>query len=238
VEKEKGGLNMADKKTMVLGIYPTQASLEFGVKALKDAGFRPTDISVLYPEKQDDNGSGHMKEEAAAEGAATGASAGAVVGGVLGWLVGIGSLAIPGMGAFIAAGPIVATLVGASAAGAVGGVAGGLVGIGVPGSKANSLQERIKDNGILLSVHSNKSYWTKRAQKILERTGAQDISSSEETGADQGKTDYPFQSSACYWACGPREQNKDDQTALAGKEKMLSLNSSMKRDECTDMPLV
>ena len=148
---------MADKNTAVIGIYPTHSSLEIGVQALKDAGFRHTDISVLYPEDRGDKGSAHMKGEAAPEGAATGASAGAVVGGVLGWLAGIGTLVIPGMGPFIAAGPIIAALAGAGAAGIVGGVAGGLAGLGVPEPEANGYQDRLKDGGTLLSVHSDNS---------------------------------------------------------------------------------
>ena len=103
---------MADKNTAVTGIYPTHAGLETGVQALKDAGFCPNDISVLYAENRGEKDSAHVDEEATTEGAATGASAGVVVGGVLGWLAGIGSLAIPGMGLFIVAGPIIAALAG------------------------------------------------------------------------------------------------------------------------------
>jgi len=167
---------MADKQTAVIAIYPTHASLELGVQALKNAGFRSVDISVLYAENSGDKDTSQMHGEAAAEGAATGASAGAVVGGVLGWLAGIGSIAIPGMGPFIAAGPIIAAIAGAGAAGVVGGMTGGLVGLGVPLSEANGYQEKLKDGGILLSVHSDNWYWAKRAKELLESTGAQDIS--------------------------------------------------------------
>jgi hypothetical protein len=187
---------MADKKTAVTGIYPTHARLQVGVQALKDAGFRHDDISVLYPEDQGDKGPAEVKGEAAPEGAATGASAGAVVGGVLGWLAGIGLLVIPGMGPFIAAGPILAAFAGASAAGIVGGVAGGLAGLGVPESEVNGYQERLKHGGTLLSVHSDNLYWTERAKEILESTGAQDISSTGEAGADFHKSDHPLHRSA------------------------------------------
>jgi len=187
---------MADKKPAVIGIYPTHASLEVGVQALKDAGFHYADISVLYPEKPGNGGSIHPKGEAASEGAATGASAGAVVGGVLGWLAGIGLVAIPGMGAFVAAGPIIAALAGASTAGIVGGAAGGLAGLGVPEYEARGYQEPLKAGGALLSVQSENAYWTKRAKEILERTGAQHISSTAEAGAGSDKSDHPHQLSA------------------------------------------
>ena len=187
---------MADKNIVVTGIYPTQASLAVGVQALKDAGFRPDDISVLYPEERRSERSAHGNEKAATEGAASGASAGAAVGGVLGWLAGMGSLVIPGMGPFIAAGPIIAALAGAGAAGIVGGVAGGLAGLGVPESEAQGYQERLKEGGTLLTVHSDKLYWTKRAKKILVSTGALNISSTGLAGPGLDKNSHPYQPSA------------------------------------------
>jgi hypothetical protein len=182
---------MAGKNTAVFGIYPDYSSVEFGVQALKDAGFRNTDISVLFPQNVGNKEFAHEKGTKAPEGAATGAGTGAVVGGVLGWLAGIGSLAIPGAGPFIAAGPIMAALAGAGAGGALGGVAGGLVGLGMPEYEAKRYQGRINSGGILLSVHSDDSGWTKRAKEVLERTGAQDISSTGEASADFDKTDRP-----------------------------------------------
>jgi hypothetical protein len=195
VGETKGVFKMADQITTVTGIYPTPTSLAAGVQALKDAGFRPNNISVLYPEKRSDQGSAHANGEAATEGAATGASAGAVVGGVLGWLAGIGSLVIPGMGLFIAAGPILAALASAGAAGIVGGLAGGLAGLGVPESEAHGYQERLKEGGTLLSVRSDELYWTERAREILTSTGAQDISSTGGAGADINKSSQPYQRS-------------------------------------------
>jgi hypothetical protein len=121
----------------------------------------------------------------APEGATTGAGAGAVLGGGLGWLVGIGALAIPGLGPFIAAGPIVAALAGAGAGGAIGGLTGALVGMGIPEYEAKRYEGRVKEGGILLSVHSDDSTWTKRAKEILERTGAQDVSSTGEAAANK-----------------------------------------------------
>ena len=103
----------------------------------------------------------------------------------MGWLAGIGALAIPGLGPFIAAGPIMAALAGAGVGGAVGGLTGALVGMGIPEYEAKRYEGRVKDGGILLSVHSDSSEETKRAKEILERTGAQDISSTGEARGDK-----------------------------------------------------
>src|SRR6202020_1623342 len=173
-------------------IYPEYASVENGVDALKAAGFRNTDISVLFPENVGTKDFAHKKETKAPEGATTGATTGAVIGGGLGWLAGIGGLAIPGLGPFIAAGPLMAALAGGGVGGAVGGIAGALIGMGIPEYEAKRYEGRIKDGGILLSVHSDNSEWTKRAKQILERTGAQDISSSGEASADFSKSDRPM----------------------------------------------
>jgi hypothetical protein len=184
---------MAGKNTAVFGIYRDQAGVENGVDALKAAGYRNTDISVLFPENQGTKDFAHEKGTKAPEGAATGAGTGAVIGGGLGWLAGIGALAIPGVGPFIAAGPIVAALAGAGVGGAVGGITGALIGMGIPEYEAKRYEGRVKEGGILLSVHSDNSDWTKRAKEILERTGAQDISSAGEAHADFSKTDKPMQ---------------------------------------------
>src|ERR1700734_1056659 len=183
---------MAGKNTAVFGIYPAYADVENGVDALKAAGFRNTDISVLFPENVGTKDFAHKKETEAAEGAATGAGTGAVIGGGLGWLVGIGALAIPGLGPFIAAGPIMAALAGVGGGGAIGGIAGALVGMGIPEYEAKRYEGRVKDGGILLSVHSDNSEWTKRAKEILQHTGAQDVASTGEASADFSKTDKPM----------------------------------------------
>jgi hypothetical protein len=183
---------MAGKNTAVFGIYPTYASVESGVQALQTAGFRNEDISVLMPENVGSKDFAHEKGTKAPEGAATGAGAGAVVGGVLGVLAGIGLLAIPGLGPFIAAGPIMAGLAGLGVGGAVGGLTGALIGLGIPEYVAKRYEGRVKEGGILLSVHSDSSEWTKRAKEILERTGAQDISSTGEASADYAKSDKPL----------------------------------------------
>ena len=176
---------MAGKQTAVFGIYTNQRSLEMGVDALQAAGFRYTDVSVLFPENEGTKAFAHEKGTKAPEGAATGAGTGAVLGGGLGWLVGIGALAIPGLGPFIAAGPIMAALAGAGVGGAVGGVTGALVGMGIPEYEAKRYEGRVKDGGILLSVHSDNSEWTSKAKKILEATGAQDIASTGEASSPE-----------------------------------------------------
>jgi len=183
---------MAGKNTAVFGIYPTYADVEQGVKALKDAGFRNTDISILMPENVGTKDLAHEKNTKAPEGAAAGGGAGLVVGGTLGWLVGIGALAIPGLGPFIAAGPIMAALAGVGLGTAVGGLTGGLIGMGIPEYEAKRYEGRIRNGGILLSVHSDNSSWTKNAKNILELTGAQEISSTGESGADFAKSDRPL----------------------------------------------
>jgi hypothetical protein len=177
---------MAGKNTAVFGIYPTRTSVDSAVDALKAAEFRNQDISVLFPENTGTKDFAHEKNTKAPEGASTGAGTGAVLGGSLGWLAGIGALAIPGLGPFIAAGPIMAALAGAGVGGVVGGLTGALVGMGIPEYEAKRYEGRVKDGGILLSVHSDDSKWTKKAKEILERTGAQDISSTGEASSDRG----------------------------------------------------
>jgi hypothetical protein len=183
---------MAGKNTAVFGIYLSEPDAANGVDALKAAGFRNTDISALFPENQGTKDFAHEKNTKAPEGATAGAGTGALLGGGLGWLAGIGALAIPGLGPFIAAGPIMAALAGAGVGGAVGGLTGALVGMGIPEYEAVRYEGRVKEGGILLSVHSDNSEWTKRAKEILERTGAQHISSTGEKSADFAKTDKPM----------------------------------------------
>src|SRR5215469_6687920 len=178
---------MAGKNTAVFGIYRTYTDVEQAVDALKSAGFRNTDISVLMPENVGTKDFATKKGTKAPEGAATGAGTGAVVGGGLGWLVGIGALAIPGLGPFIAAGPIMAALAGIGAGSVVGGLTGALIGMGIPEYEAKRYEGRIKEGGILLSVHCDDADWTKSAKDILESTGGQDVSSTGEASADWQK---------------------------------------------------
>lgn len=180
------------KNTAVFGIYPTRASVETAVTNLRAAGFRNTDISILLPENSGSKDLAVEKSTKAPEGTAAGAGTGAVVGGTLGWLVGIGALTIPGIGPFIAAGPLVAALAGAGAVGALGGIAGALVGVGIPEYEAKRYDGRIRKGGLLLSVHADDTHWTERAKEILDRTGAEDVSSSGEADSDYARSDKPL----------------------------------------------
>ncbi len=175
---------MGEKNISVFGLFTTMPVVENTVDALKTAGFRATDVSVLYPDNQGTKDFAHESHSKAPEGATTGAATGAAVGGVLGWLVGIGALTIPGLGPFLAAGPIVAALAGMGAAGTTGGVIGGLVGLGMPEYEAKRYEGRLRRGGILLSVHCDDREWARRAKEIIEKSGAEHVSSTAEATAD------------------------------------------------------
>jgi hypothetical protein len=183
---------MAGKNTAVYGLYRDESQLNDGVDALRAAGYRNTDISVLFPDNKGTKDFAHEKNTKAPEGTAAGATSGMAIGGALGWLTGIGALAIPGIGPFIAAGPIVAALAGAGAGGAVGGLLGALVGMGIPEYEAKRYEGRIRNGGILMSVHCDSSEWVGRAKQILKDTGAEDISSAGEAAADFAESDKPL----------------------------------------------
>jgi hypothetical protein len=184
---------MAGKNTAVFGIYRDGLSVDNAVDKLQAEGFRNTDISVLFPENEGTKDFAHKKDTKAPEGTAAGVGTGAVVGGGIGWLAGIGALAIPGLGPFIAAGPIMAALAGVGVGGAIGGITGALIGMGIPEYEAKRYEGRVKEGGILLSVHSDNSEWTKKAKEILKATGADDISSTGEASADFSRSDRPMQ---------------------------------------------
>lgn len=184
---------MAGKNAAVFGIYRDRAGVESAVDMLRIEGFRNTDISVLFPHNEGTKDFAAEKNTKAPEGTAAGVGTGAVIGGALGWLAGIGALAIPGVGPFIAAGPIMAALAGVGVGGAVGGIRGALIGMGIPEFEAKRYEGRIKGGGILLSVHCDDSGWTKKAKEILERSGADDVTSTGEARADFQKTDKPMQ---------------------------------------------
>jgi len=182
---------MAGKNTAVFGIYRTRSAAEQGVDTLINNGFRREDISALMPENVGTKDFAHEKGTKAPEGAATGATAGVAIGGTLGLLAGIGALAIPGLGPFIAAGPIMGALAGAGSGGVVGGLIGALAGMGIPEYEAKRYEGIVREGGILVSVHCDNSDWVKRAKEILERTGANDVASAGEAGADYAKSDKP-----------------------------------------------
>lgn len=183
---------MAGKNTVVYGIYRTRPDAEAGVDKLLAEGFRNEDISVLLQNNTGTKDFAHDKQTKAPEGTTTGVVAGGAIGGTLGLLAGIGALAIPGLGPFIAAGPIMATLAGVGSGGVVGGIVGALVGMGIPEYEAKRYEGRIKEGGILLSVHCDNSDWVKRAKELLKQTGADDISSTGEASADYAKSEKPL----------------------------------------------
>jgi hypothetical protein len=182
-------MNMAGKNTAVFGIYKTVTQAERAVDRLLASGVTQNDVSVLLPDNESTRQFAHKKDSKAPEGTTTGATAGGVVGGTLGLLAGIGSLAIPGLGPFIAAGPIMATLAGLGVGGAVGGLIGALVGMGIPEYEAKRFEGRVKDGGILLSVHCDSSDEVSVVKQLLEDTGAEDISSAGETSTGTVKRD-------------------------------------------------
>ena len=179
---------MAGKKTAVFGIYHNRDQAERSVDRLLAAGFSNDDISVLLPDNQGSKDFAHEKNTKAPEGTATGVTTGGAIGGTLGLLAGIGALAIPGVGPFIAAGPIMSALAGLGVGGAVGGLIGALVGMGIPEYEAKRYEGRIKEGGVLLSVHCDTSDEITRAKDLLKHTGAQDISSSGEASAEYPAT--------------------------------------------------
>ncbi|MFL6350666.1 MAG: DUF3341 domain-containing protein [Bryobacteraceae bacterium] len=189
---------MAGKNTAAFGIYANRGLAESAVDRLIAAGFRNEDISVMLQDNVGTKDFAHEKNTKAPEGTATGATAGAAVGGTLGLLAGIGALAIPGLGPFIAAGPIMATLAGIGSGGVVGGLVGALVGMGIPEYEAKRYEGRIKQGGVLVSVHCDNSDWVGKAKDLLKQTGAEDVSSTGEASADFAKTDKPVSRGTTY----------------------------------------
>jgi hypothetical protein len=171
---------MTDKKTAVFGLYPSVEQAERAVDEIVRAGFSDADVSVLLADNQSTKAFAHEKQTKAPEGTTAGVAAGGTIGGALGLLAGIGALAIPGVGPLIAAGPIVGALAGLGVGGTVGGLVGALVGMGIPEYEAKRYEGRLKEGGVLLSVHCDTSDEITRAKDILKRTGASDIASAGE----------------------------------------------------------
>lgn len=164
-------------KRSVFGIVKTKEEAENVVHRLREMGFSNDSISLLLPESSFDMEAHATK---APEGAATGGTTGFILGGVLGWLAGIGSLAIPGIGPFIAAGPIFAALSGAAVGAAFGGITGALIGMGIPEYEARHYEKRIREGNILVSIHTDMDVEAEKARDILERSGAEEIAWSGE----------------------------------------------------------
>ncbi len=174
-------------KTSVLCIAKSQPQAIRIVDQLKAANFSNNDISVLLADKSGTKDFAHEQHTKAPEGATTGGVTGGVLGGALGWLAGIGALAIPGVGPFIAAGPIMAALGGAALGGAVGGITGALIGLGIPEYEAKRYEGKVKSGNVLISVHTEDSNEIKRAKEIFKAAGAEDISSTGETTPPEDK---------------------------------------------------
>ncbi len=168
------------KKTAVFGLYPRVERAEGAVDELINARFSNDDVSVLMADNRGSKDFAHEKQTKAPEGTTAGVAAGGTIGGTLGLLTGIGALAIPGVGPLIAAGPIMGALAGLGVGGAVGGLVGALVGMGIPEYEAKRYEGRLKEGGVLLSVHCETSEEITRAKDILKRTGANDIASAGE----------------------------------------------------------
>ena len=188
---------MSVKKVGVFGIYATRLAVENATDSLMRAGFSASDISVLMPETLSGaKDMGTEKATKAPEGTAVGVTAGGVIGGTLGVLAGFGLLVIPGLGPFLAAGPIVAGLAGLGVGGAVGGVTGALIGMGIPEFEAKRYEGHLQKGGILLSVHCETPGEIMRAKEVLKTTGAEDVSSTGESPIDAKTADRNIASKA------------------------------------------
>ena len=165
-------------KKSVFGIVKTHSQAEQIVEDLQDAGFPVSEISVLLPDNEGKHDIGHVKATKAPEGATTGATTGGVTGGVLGLLAGVGALAIPGVGPFIAAGPIMAALSGAAIGATTGGVVGGLIGLGIPEIEAKRYEGKLKSGNYLIAVHAGDGEEVDRAKEVFKNAGAEDICTS------------------------------------------------------------
>jgi hypothetical protein len=177
--------------TAVFGIYHTRDAAEEAVSALRQARFRNTDISALFPDNVGSKDFALERNSKAPEGAVTGAIAGAIAGAILGWLVGAGMLPIPALAPYLGSSPIIAALAGAGALGIVAGIVGALIGMGMPEYEARRYRGRVKHSGVLLSVHCDSRDWVKRAANTLKRTGAEHVSSATEAAADYADSDRP-----------------------------------------------
>ncbi len=168
---------------MKASVYCTTKTVEQAehiVGELKAAGFMSNDISALLPDKRGTKDFAHEHNTKAPEGATAGGIAGLGVGATLGWLAGIGALAIPGVGPFIAAGPIMAALGGAAVGTAAGGVVGALVGMGIPEFEAKRYDAKIREGNILISVHTEDGKQRDAAKEVFKRNHADDISTGSE----------------------------------------------------------
>jgi len=180
---------MAGKNTAAFAIFASRSEAEIAVNQLTAAGFSSQDVSVLMADKTGTKDFATEKNTKAPEGTTTGAGVGGTIGGTIGLLAGIGAIAIPGVGPLIAAGPIMATLAGLGVGGAVGGVVGALIGMGIPEYEAKRYEGRVKDGGILVSVHCESSDEVSRAKDVLKGAGGDDVASSGEKSVSSHTAD-------------------------------------------------
>ncbi|MDF3057152.1 MAG: hypothetical protein K0R17_1367 [Rariglobus sp.] len=176
-------------KKSVFCIATSRIQAERIVASLRSANFSSSDISVLFPDKETTRDFAHERNTKAPEGAVAGATTGGIAGGALGWLVGIGALSIPGVGPFIAAGPIIAALSGIGVGATVGGITGGLIGLGIPEFEAKRYEGKIKAGNILISVHTEDADEGAAAKRIFKEAGAEDISSTGEASVPKAAKD-------------------------------------------------
>jgi hypothetical protein len=179
----------------VFGIANTEDQAVRICNDLRSLGFSANDISVLFPNKEGTSDFAHEQHTKAPEGAVSGAVTGGIIGGTLGWLVGIGSLAIPGLGPFIAAGPILAALSGVAAGGTVGGIGGAVIGMGIPEYEAKRYEGKIREGNILISVHAENSDDVSRAKDAFKKAGAEDISYTGEESVTGDSRDASYDTS-------------------------------------------
>jgi hypothetical protein len=187
-------------KKSVFCIATSRDQAERIVNRLKTANFSNNDISVLFPDKETTRDFAHEKNTKAPEGAVAGAGTGGVIGGALGWVAGIGALAIPGVGPFIAAGPIIAAMSGAALGATVGGIAGGLIGLGIPEIEAKRYEGKVRAGNLLISVHTENSQEIAQAKNIFTTAGAQDICTT-------GEASTPKDTKASERAAHPSEED-------------------------------
>lgn len=197
-------------KKSVFCIAATRDQADHIVDRLKLAEFSNNDISALFADHATTHDFAHTKSTKAPEGAVTGASTGGVLGGALGWIAGIGAIAIPGVGPFVAAGPIIAALSGAAIGAAAGGIAGGLIGFGIPELEAKRYEGKIKDGNILISVHTENADQISCARDIFVQAEAHDICVTEESATPKESKDTD-----CCDASSPMERT------YAGKQPLL-----------------
>jgi hypothetical protein len=183
---------MAIRNISAFGIYADQSTVADAVQALKAAGFRDTDISILYSDNTGNKDLGHERHTKAPEGAVAGGGTGAVIGAGLGWLAGAGAFLVPGLETVIIAGPVMGMLGGLGLGATIGGLAGAAAGAGIPEYEAKRYEGRIRRGGILLSVHCDNTQWAKSAKRILKQTGARDIATAGEARADFGRSEKPL----------------------------------------------